>query len=226
MPLTVKILPAPPDAEKQAGRQEQDGKEKAETDRKLALETERIADFTKWLAEFSAGLFVVAIAQAGLFAWQLRYMRSEIDRAEKTFLFGNRPKLEIKFVEWTLVEDKIAITFSIVNSGTSAARVTESAAHVGVFEPNDWTNPNDYGLNSVIQDRRFLPGATDRYTVVAERAGLFDAYASGSSQVRLYGYVVYCDDADNPRTTYFCRVHDRDRDRFVPPDNPDYDSTD
>jgi hypothetical protein len=83
-PFAVKILPAP-DAEKQ----ERDGKEKAETDRKLALETQRIADFTLWLAAFTAGLLAVALAQAGLFLWQLRYMRRGMKDTENAARAAN-----------------------------------------------------------------------------------------------------------------------------------------
>jgi hypothetical protein len=87
-PLAVKILPAS-DAEKQAEKQERDGKEKAETDRKLALETQRIADFTRLLAAFTAGLIAVAVAQAGLFLWQLRYMRRGMKDAENAARAAN-----------------------------------------------------------------------------------------------------------------------------------------
>jgi hypothetical protein len=91
-PLSVKILPAP-GAEKQAEKQERDEKEKAETDRQLALETQRIADFTRLLAAFTAGLVVVALGQAGLFVWQLRYMRKGMKDAEHAATAANAAAL-------------------------------------------------------------------------------------------------------------------------------------
>jgi hypothetical protein len=225
VPFTVKILPAT-DAKEQSDKTEHERNEKAVIDEKIAFETQRIADYTDRLALFTFLLFCVAILQAAFFMIQLFYMRREINRAEKTFLLANRPKLEIKFVELTGVEQFLAIDFSIVNSGTSTAKVTGSAAYIGAFAANDWLNPNDYGRNDVIQKQKFLPGATNRYKVVSDDTELVFEYATGVLEIRLFGYVIYEDDAGNPRTSYFCRVHSRVSDRFVPCDNPDYDSTD
>jgi hypothetical protein len=74
VPLTVKVLPAP-DAKEQADKAEHTAKEKAVIDEKLAFETQRIADYTDRLAWFTLCLVGIAILQAGLFVWQLLYMR-------------------------------------------------------------------------------------------------------------------------------------------------------
>jgi hypothetical protein len=104
--------------------------------------------------------------QAVFFFVQLWFIRREIDRAEKTFLFANSPLLKIKFVELTLINDNnIEVNFGIVNAGTTAAEIIGSAAYVEVFEPDEWPNPHNCGRNTVIGNRRFLPGATDRYTI-------------------------------------------------------------
>jgi hypothetical protein len=81
VPLAVKILPAT-DAQEQAEKAEHERKEKAIIDEKLAFETQRIADYTDRLALFTVLLFCVAVAQAGLFLWQLRYMRQGMRDAE------------------------------------------------------------------------------------------------------------------------------------------------
>ena len=60
VPLTVKVLPAT-DAKEQAEKAERDGQEKAILDRKLAFETQRIADYTDRLAWFTVMLFCVAL---------------------------------------------------------------------------------------------------------------------------------------------------------------------
>jgi hypothetical protein len=93
IPLSVKILPAT-DAKEQADKTERDRKEKAIIDEKLAFETQRIADYTDWLAVFTGLLFLIAILQAALFFWQLRYMRDEGKRARAAFISANRPKSE------------------------------------------------------------------------------------------------------------------------------------
>jgi hypothetical protein len=81
-PLSVKILPSP-DAKQQAEKQERDGNEKAENDRKLTFETERIADYTRWLSAFTLALFCAAIAQIVIFVRQLRLIRDSLGPAEK-----------------------------------------------------------------------------------------------------------------------------------------------
>ena len=126
----------------------------------------------------------------------------------------------------TAEEQFVAVDFSIVNAGTSTGSITGSAAYIGAFSSDEWLNPNDYERNQVIPNQRFLTGATNRYKVISNTVDLATAYANGDSQVRLFGYVVYEDDVGNPRTTYFCRLHDRDSDRFLRPENSDYDSTD
>lgn len=76
-PLSVKVLPDPDAKEKE----EQDRKQRAEVDAKLALETERIADYMRWLAAFALGLFFVALGQVALFGVQLRHMHRGTEEA-------------------------------------------------------------------------------------------------------------------------------------------------
>jgi hypothetical protein len=80
VPLTVKILPAQ-DAKEKADKEERERQEKAVIDEKLAFETQRIADYTDRLAAFTIALFCIAVFQAGLFFWQLRYMRKGMEDA-------------------------------------------------------------------------------------------------------------------------------------------------
>jgi hypothetical protein len=75
VPLAIKILPAA-GAQEQADKAEHERKEKAVIDEKTAFETQRIADYTDRLATFTIALFCVAVLQAGLFVWQLGYMRA------------------------------------------------------------------------------------------------------------------------------------------------------
>jgi hypothetical protein len=80
VPLAVKILPAA-DAKQQADKADQERKEKAIIDEKIAFETQRIADYTDRLARFTVLLFCIAVLQAGMFFWQLRYMNSGVKDA-------------------------------------------------------------------------------------------------------------------------------------------------
>jgi hypothetical protein len=78
VPLTVKILPT---QKSQADTDKEDHERQEKADRKLAFETQRIADYTDRLALFTVLLFCVAVLQAGLFVWQLLYMRTGIKDA-------------------------------------------------------------------------------------------------------------------------------------------------
>jgi hypothetical protein len=82
VPLAVKILPAP-EAEKQAEKQERERQEKEVIDKKVAFETQRIADYTWWLASLTGLLFAVAIVQAAFFFIQLGMMKTGMDDATK-----------------------------------------------------------------------------------------------------------------------------------------------
>jgi hypothetical protein len=80
VPLAVKILPTQ-EAKEKADKEDHERQEKAKIDEKLAFETQRIADYTDRLALFTVFLFCTAVLQAGLFVWQLLYMRKGMEDA-------------------------------------------------------------------------------------------------------------------------------------------------
>jgi hypothetical protein len=77
MPLSIKVLPSE-DAQIKGKQEEQERNEKAEIDKKLAFETQRIADYTFWLGAFTLALFCAAVGQIALFWIQLNYMRQTV----------------------------------------------------------------------------------------------------------------------------------------------------
>jgi hypothetical protein len=81
LPLMVKVLPAQK-SQSETEKEERDQKAKAEVDAKSAFETQRIADYTWWLAAFTLTLFCIAIVQAGLFVWQLLLIRESLADAK------------------------------------------------------------------------------------------------------------------------------------------------
>lgn len=70
-PLSVKILPDPEAKEKD----EQERKQRAAVEEKLLLETERIAEYVRWLSASALGLFFVALGLVALFGLQMRQAR-------------------------------------------------------------------------------------------------------------------------------------------------------
>jgi hypothetical protein len=81
VPLAVKIIPTADTAQK-AEQEERERREKTETDRKLAIETQRIADYTFWLGAFTLSLFAAAVGQIALFWVQLRLIRESLTDAK------------------------------------------------------------------------------------------------------------------------------------------------
>jgi hypothetical protein len=77
-PFSVKILPSP-EAGQQAEKQERERQEKELIDKKLAFDTQRIADYTWWLASLTGALFAIAVMQAAFFFIQLGIMKKGMD---------------------------------------------------------------------------------------------------------------------------------------------------
>jgi len=80
--ITIKAIPGE-GAEDKSNQEERDRREKAEVDRKVAFETQRVADYTFWLGAFSLGLFFAAIVQVALFFWQLRLIDRSLGDAKR-----------------------------------------------------------------------------------------------------------------------------------------------
>jgi hypothetical protein len=136
VPLTVKILPTPGTNEK-ADKEERERKEKAIIDEKLTFETQRIADYTDRLALFTVFLFCVAVMQAGLFVWQLLYMRKGVRDAEiaaNAATEGNKINRE-NFVAmrraWLSIEDVKLLPPTKFTDDGFAFRVSATAKHHG-----------------------------------------------------------------------------------------------
>ena len=79
-PLTVKVLPSPASKE-DAEREERARQEKLEADEKLADHLGKIASYTFWLGIFTFALLCAAVAQIGMFWFQLNFMRKGVEGA-------------------------------------------------------------------------------------------------------------------------------------------------
>jgi hypothetical protein len=158
-----------------------------------------------FLQTYNGAVTAVATVFIGIFTWvlacvtgrQARLTRESIDLARQEFIASHRPLLAIRFVTHTVDDnDRVGINFGVVNVGSSNANVVGSSVNAEFLPETEWPNPHDYPVNNGVRLRRFVPGATDRYTVPTnELASLIEVYAEGRQQLRLYGYIVYADDA-------------------------------
>jgi hypothetical protein len=172
VPFTIKILPAP-GAQEKASKEERDRIEKTKIDEKLAFETQRIADYTDWLARFTFLLFCIAILQAGLFVWQLSYMRRGVkdagiaaiaardaakaardsaDISKLSMVASDRAYVHHHGVRWMSYLDQGSQKLFwrlrpvwINNGNTPTRKLTLYTEHIGFIGPmgNDFTFPVD-----------------------------------------------------------------------------------
>jgi hypothetical protein len=112
-PLSIKILPGS-NSEERAEKEEHERQEKVQIDEKVAFETQRVADYTRWLAAFTLALFCAALGQIVLFWVQLRYMRvgtndtgvaalaaqSSADIAKQSMVSSNRAYVHHNGCRW------------------------------------------------------------------------------------------------------------------------------
>jgi hypothetical protein len=184
-------------------------------------------------------VFVGQLLVFGYQAWKLRQtvqaaseqsrdMKASIDLARAEFISTHRPLMKVKFIDLVEVDgEQAGVRFTVVNTGQTDAHVIGSCAKADVFSETDWLHPNEYGRDNTIPPRRFVSGATDTYTIHTVNPISFPSLHVGDeSGLRFYGYIVYRDESENVRTTYFCRQYNPKFDRFDPVDRPDYDSAD
>lgn len=223
VPLTVKILPAP-DSEKKAQKEETDGREKIETDRKLASETERIANYTKWLALFTGFLFAIAVLQAGFFLWQLRLMGEEAKRARAAFISTNRPKIVVHFADLKRFPDPnapegaselehLGVILLCFNKGRGAAEDVEVRGEIRVTEKI----PDAKILRKMIEPAiESVESGIKIWTELNSNRPIQELLAF-KAQAKAYfvGVIVYFDQNKRRRETGFCFVFETQSMRWV-----------
>ncbi len=179
----------------------------------------------------TVGLYLAGERQIRLIASISRQTDASVNLARDEFIASHRPIMKVKLVNLVEIDDECAgVQFTVVNMGQTTAHIVGSCAMADFFSETNWPHPNDYGINNVIPPRRFVNGATDTYTIgTADPIGFMTVHAGEAEaalQLRFYGYIVYRDDLDNVRTTYFCRRYNPRWDRFDPAERTDYDSAD
>jgi hypothetical protein len=215
-----------------AEKEEQDRKDKMDLDAKVAFETQRVADYTSRLAWFTLSLCFVAIAQAGLFVWQLLLIRKSATDAEEaaklaktTLIMTQRPRLRVRNVEVSHPPTPsrgaaplftsgrpMRVAFYAANIGGTPATITAALAIVHQTEfalpmrrPYEGKNGN---LD--VPSTKLPSGGSWQFARIDEgllRVGP-EIIGSGARQpLRLFvmGWVEYRDDNDVIRRTAFCR---------------------
>jgi hypothetical protein len=189
----------------------------------LLFRTDKTAKATSGIAERQAD---AAEKQTLLIGLQADILDKQKEITRTQFFATHRPRLEIKFIRVLPVpheqipdEQPVRGEFVIINTGPVGATVTGSRVRFEWFYPVDIPTPPELDGDDVIPHRRFSAGATDKVRIETDgHGGLNMFHGDNTKHLFLLGWVVYVDDRGEefgtPRTTYFCRIFNRDNEQF------------
>jgi hypothetical protein len=232
VPFIVEILPSL-ETETVANQKKRENDEKAATDRKVASETQRVADYTWRLSLFTMFLFVVAGVQASLFVWQLilikRSARDATIAAEaatanaKAVVDNQRPIVgpittSTNNTAFAVGGGYREFYVLITNSGRSPAQRMK-VVFKGKFRPRDWT-PRFPPDPTKEPPKTLFPGVRDWHFPFANEPDItqdqFDKINNGTDRMWIIGRIEYFDNLDRHQYTNVCTVWDTHRKVFVP----------
>jgi hypothetical protein len=164
------------------------------------------------MALFTGMLSIVAYQQIGL--------------ARNEFLATNRPILRVRYFRQVgAPADQIQVRFAVVNAGKSPAHLRVSCVVIEFL--SDLGPPVYLAGKDVVIPRKFEIGASDEYAAFGnEKAGTIKGHQSYGSNLYIYGYLDYADDAGNTRMTAFGRRLVGESGRFTKVEDPDYEYED
>jgi hypothetical protein len=218
MPLSVRVLPSPKTPEEIA-KEERERQERSEIEKKLVFETQRIADYTWYLALLMLFLVLAAAGQAALFVWQLSYMRrgmtdarTAADAARDGAIAAHvNAKIADKSMKlstraWVFAGprdgsferqgEKITFKVNVVNYGLSPARIKE--IHVEFAGEEPLVDVASYQRADSIETN--FPLGLGRENVTLPFIFSTDEHAPF-----IRGYVIYADSFGDIHESRFCR---------------------
>jgi hypothetical protein len=226
VPFIVKVLPTeqPKDESDKEERDRQEKQEKAKTDEKLASETQRLADYTRGLAWFTALLFGVAVVQAAFFLWQLLEMkrtgRDSTAVANATVTYANaiiqaqRAYVKMSHQSPGIIPDdsgRFQISVGIKNYGLTPAKVTDVLLSPLVLKSDEnLPIPPSYDRQDGPIPKAFLFTNEEffyarDYTITREQMA---SVKDSTAKLYLIGYVDYIDQFNQRHRSGYARVYD------------------
>ncbi len=198
-PLSVKIIPAD-DADKKAAAEKHEREDKSQIERKLAFETQRVADYTLWIAAFTF-LVVIVTGFLGYATWSAakaaRAAAEHIPRVERAYLFVGPDDISA-FAAETIVK------LGIKNHGKTPAM--SKSLYVGLRADPPTGPPSVKGLVHYHMDSAFAAG--QEFTAPIEfkwpTTGMF----------YFVGRIDYDDIFGEPHESWFCAL--------ILPDKPEF----
>lgn len=237
VPLAIKILPTQ-DAKEKAEKAERERIEKAVTDKHLADETQRLANYTGALFIVTCLLFGAALFQVGLFWFQLRIMKGGLkdaakaanaaaagaqsakestDLARQEFIAAHRPRIHARFFPELPIDPDtpLVVTFEAVNAGDLDATLIRVELSVYDFALGETVAPRWASTIPVNQTNLRPSEISPRYRVeitIPTIGGTPAPLLPGQMEdLRVRGRFFYSDSGERVRVTQFYRRYDPER---------------
>src|ERR1700694_1066822 len=164
-------------------------------------------------------------------AGQYDLLADQIDLARQEFTASHRPEMKIHSLRVWPLEDNIApekqpliVEFIIINAGTGAATVTESAVYLE-YRPDRPFIP-DLIKNDIIRPRHYPVADSLRILAPSDRDGrALHTQRPEGWFLSLSGWLRYDDGTGKARSTFFCRKFDSALNRSTPVDDPECNCT-
>jgi hypothetical protein len=178
---------------------------------------ESLADYTEWLAWFTAALAIASVVQ-GYFIWK------QISLANAEFIATHRPKIRVRQIlaqNFTDPNRAFEIGFHCVNVGDSPCKIEEIAYQVRpmafdgrpILRPGQFQRQTSVPKGARLEVGEAVPVTTPSLTVPHITNGFWD----------VAGYILYSDDAGVIRQTGFWqRFEHRIAEQAGTPNNSDY----
>ena len=189
-----------------------------------------------WIADHATVLSAVVSAIATVVvAWftirltgatkgQLALLGETVALSRDEFNATFQPRLSVRFVRNTNKKGANMVEFTIENIGHRPAQVMGAAFYAGHISQYSLPLPYDLEPNEIVSGRRFMPGATDLYSIQLDtNRKVFPGIKTGEeSNLILLGWLAYTDivdgvpNQDGIKTIYVCRKYVSAHGQFLP----------
>jgi len=207
-------------------------------------DTAVIASIRAWVHDNRDDIGAVSTAVIAFFTitiwWSTRreaqLTRDAIALGNKEFISTHRPRLRVRKLRLIGVQDHpIKVEYDVINVGVGIAKIVHHELRVTIKEPANRisldrggtviaTSEGGEGLvgKSLIGGRGFI----DSFESDIQYGDWYRFGETGGYRLIFSGIFEYEDDNGVSRYTEFNRTYDAKRDRFVRPDDPDYEYED
>lgn len=211
--------------------------------RQLAVETDRLAEFTGWLVGATSVLAAIAFWQVLMFRRQLKIMDSGVedakavaeaakasaDFAKSEFFASHRPRLLIRRISFEMHgRTPVSLKYTVHNVGDADGTIAAISGYLWLPNEGESLAAISYAA-PMAADIQIESGGSRPLSIeiaqVNDDIGAFFGFGRGA-RIVFVGYMSYTDRAGITRQTAFLREYNHDTKLFSAIDHPDYEYQD